>query len=459
MGSTSVGAGTRFVVLCGVLLAALSTGEHVATGSAGRPPNILLVITDDQRAKGTLDVMTATRRWLARGGVSFAKAFATTPLCCPSRASIFTGQYVHNHKLERTYNHEDFVPHQRAFQRSTIQKRLREVGYLTGLYGKYLNGWDINEDPPHFDRWAILDEYEYRGGRWNEQGKVRTIRTYSTDYIARSADAFLSRFAEERDEKPWFLVVAPNAPHAPFTPEESYSEARVPGFRSNPAVEEADRGDKPGYVQASTVTKEEVLSDRRSQLRTLMSVDDALARLRESIRAYGERRRTLIIFMSDNGYLWGEHGLTKKFAPYPASVRIPLLLRWPGRLRGGRVDRRIAANIDIAPTILDAAGVRTPTSVDGRSLLRKWARNRLLLEYFRDNVVPPWASLWTDEYQYTEYRNDDGTTSFREYYDQDDDPWQLLNLMGDEDDQNDPDLREEEQQLASDRRCEGSGCP
>jgi arylsulfatase A-like enzyme len=196
-----------------------------------------------------------------------------------------------------------------------------------------------------------------------------------------------------------------------------------------------------------------------------MSVDDLVGDLFDRLEALGEDERTMAVFMSDNGVLWAEHGLygTKRF-PYLPSVEVPLFLRWPGHVAGGIVDDRIVANIDIAPTVFDAVGLAPPTDpeMDGASLLGAGRRDRLLLEYFRspdEPAVPTWAGTITDRYEYVEWYAEDGSITFREYYDLVADPWQLRNLLGDRRTGNDPDVGPLHARLSADRGCAGATCP
>jgi arylsulfatase A-like enzyme len=204
----------------------------------------------------------------------------------------------------------------------------------------------------------------------------------------------------------------------------------------------------------------------------MLSVDSLVDRLLTTLDELGERGPTLIFFLSDNGFTMGEHGLQQKHSPYTASVKIPMFARWPGHFRGGAVDDRLVANIDIAPTVYDAAGIRPDEAhpVDGRSLLdESWTRDRMLLEYTHreDRAVPSWASLRTADYQYVEYYDEElEEVTFREYYDLVTDPYQLTNLLGDADTSNDPDqgrITLLSLELQRDRRCEGtsgaSACP
>lgn len=171
--------------------------------------------------------------------------------------------------------------------------------------------------------------------------------------------------------------------------------------------------------------------------------------------------------MSDNGFLWGEHGLyagaSQKRSPHTPSVRIPLFMRWPGRVEAGGSQHRLAANIDLVPTILDAAQIPPDGSypLDGVPLLGNTKRRRLLLEHYVDiGRIPEWAATYTTEYQYIEYYGEDSLTpTFREYYDLERDPWQLDNLNGRSRPTNDPDVAPIAEQLDRDRRCVGAGCP
>jgi arylsulfatase A-like enzyme len=345
---------------------------------------------------------------------------------------------------------------------------LEQSGYRTGIFGKYLNRWDITLPPPYFHRWAITGASEtsrngYYDMTFNVQGTLRTIEQYSTDYIASKAVRFL-RSSERDDSRPWFLYVATPAPHPPAIPAPKYRDARVTRFYPNPAVKESDRTDKPEYIRNASADMENVRRLRRRQLRTLMSVDDLVEQIFRELHENREGRRTLAVFTSDNGLAWGEHGWTGKRVPYTSSIGIPLSVRWPGRFPQGAVDIRIAANIDIGPTIFQAVGIEPELPVDGRSLLADWFRNRIHTEYWRSRLSAPptWASTRGAQYQYIEYYDAEGNVRFREYYDLIRDPWQLTNLLGDADPGNDPSaeqLAELSAQLAADRSCSGQLCP
>ena len=441
-----------------VVLLACTPSDEVAepsdpNGTPDPRPNVLLIVTDDQRAD-TLDVMPATRKWFEKDGTSFPNAFATTPLCCPSRASIFTGMYAHNHGVLKNRDSHDLR------SRSTLQYYFRqETDYATALVGKYLNSWQVTEDPPHFDKWASYSG-RYYGKPFNVNGRITKTNDYSTYFIARQAQRFIRSF-ERVDERPWFLYVATVAPHPPFTVSPNHRAAPVPEWTRNPAIDEKQLGDKPGFVaRPFDLDKTEIL--RRKQLRTLMAVDDLVERVMRSLDRLDEADETLAIYTSDQGLLWGEHGYFAKRLPYTQSIGAPLLMRWPGRVEAGATDDSLVANVDLAPTIMEVAGLipdrRYP--VDGRSLLGTDERDELFLEQLENWRVglPDWRSLRTSEFQYVEYYSRKGAIIAREYYDLTTDPWQLRNLLGDRDPANDPDVGELSERLMSYADCSGASC-
>lgn len=415
------------------------------------PPNILIIVTDDQREG--LDVMPDTLKWFADGGTEYTNAFATTPLCCPARASIMTGRYAHNTGV-RTNRDAPALD-----QQTTLQYFLSNAGFKTAIFGKFLNSWPLSENPPHFDDWAIFAtaRHSYSGGQWNVDGSVVTVDDYATEFIAERAESFI----EESSGDPWFLYLAPPNPHKPFTPEPQYADAEVPPWEGNPAVFEEDRSDKPPYVQASSDTFEDGDALRTAQLRALMSADDMVDDVMSILEDSGQLDNTLALFISDNGYLWAEHGITGKRVPYLQSVRVPMFARWTGQIAAGATEDKLVANIDIAPTVLDAVGLPPPFAppMDGRSLLTVNERDRMLTEHYvgggdddaPEGPFPPWASLITPTAQYVEYYDDAGTVTFTEYYDLINDPWQLENLVLPP-----PDLPAH---LAADRTCAGESCP
>lgn len=452
-------------VALGAVMAACTSGAEpsaeptsletaVVRESPAARPNVLLIVTDDQRSD-TMDVMPKTRRWFGDAGTTFTNAFATTPLCCPSRASIFTGMYAHNHGVLRNKQSHDLR------SRSTLQYYFRqETDYWTALVGKYLNSWSVEEDPPHFDRWASYSG-RYYGKPFNLDGRITRTDDYSTYFMAKQAEGLLERF-ERVDERPWFLYIAPVAPHAPFSIPPNYRGARVPDWDRNPAIDERALADKPD-IAPRPFDLDRPGKLRRKQLRTLMAADDLVDRVMRRLRRLGELGETLAIYTSDHGLMWGEHGIFAKRLPYMQSIRAPLLVRWDGYFDDRTTDERLVANIDLAPTIMEAAGLipdrRYP--VDGHSLLADGTRSELFLEQL-DNWrvgIPDWRSILTTEFQYVEYYSRNGKKVIaREYYDLVKDPWQLRNLLGDRRPGNDPDVRELSRKLRSYAECSGEAC-
>lgn len=410
---------SRRTFLAGSAAAAAAAGLPSAAAAAPKRPNILLIVTDDHR-KGTEWAIPSIVELIGGRGVDFANGCVTTPLCSPSRSSIMSGRYAHNHGVRQNTNPE------RLDQDATMQHYLRAGGYRTALYGKYLNAWDINQAPPDFDDFAIMRP-AYRRARWNVNGQVRQRPRYTTTLVKEHALAFM----RATKDQPWFMYLSPYASHGPNVPEDKYADLQVPGWDGNPAVAETDKADKPPYVQAASRDLAAGQGVRQAQLRTLRSVDDLFKAVRAELVAQGKLNDTLIIFIGDNGFMWSDHGLGGKSVPYGPAMRVPFYLSWPaGGFGKGKVDKRLVANIDIAPTVLDAAAIKPAKPMDGRSLLSSHRRDRLLVEYFSGGAgVPTWASTFSGTDQYTEYYGPAGKVTFREFYDLKKDPYQLTNLL------------------------------
>jgi arylsulfatase A-like enzyme len=383
-----------------------------------------------------------------------------------------TGKYAHNHKVVNNFHASEID------QETTLQRYLHAAGYNTALFGKYLNRWE--DDIPYFDVWAAnnANQRYYNGYWYTSEGEEGTIATYSTSYIKTRAKGFLEE-AETRDRKPWFLYLAPMAPHHPFTPEARYVNTPVPYLAKSPAQKERNRSDKPEYVRSQHSNPKRDRQVRRKQLRTLKSVDDMIASVFRTLRRAKETRDTLVFFISDNGFLWGDHLMSRKAVPYTPSIRLEFMARWPGHLPSGKIDKRIAANVDIAPTVAEAVGfpARIRSKMDGRSLFIPNGRDHALMEYEAEassldpnkprKHPPTWASIRTRDYQYIEnYGLDGETVRFREFYDLKKDPFQLRNALRDERKENNPSrklIRSLHRQLARERHCKGTtgtrACP
>ncbi|MFG2616285.1 sulfatase [Streptomyces sp. NPDC048507] len=428
--------------LAGAAAVAASAAAPGLARAAGTPgaapvgarPNILLIVTDDQ-PKHTDWAIPKTIDWLGGRGVTFTHGHSATPLCAPSRSSVFSGRHAHHHGVRNNAASHSLD------QSTTLQRHLKEAGYRTGLFGKYLNSWTLEDNPPHFEEWALLQP-AYNDARWNVNGTVQRIDGYTTNIVRNRTLAFLD--AAATDSRPWFAYVTPYASHAPNVPAPKYAGTPVPAWNGRPSVPEPDRSDKPPFIQGAAATLDDAREVRARQLRSLLSVDDAVQAIREKLAALGQLENTLVIFTGDNGYTWADHGWLKKSVPYSPSHEVPFYLSWPARgLAAGTTDHRIVANIDIAPTILEAAGVPRPAGQDGHSLLGAADRDHLLVQWWKQGTggdgPGTWASYVAKDRQYTEYYDlhtdatgavsGTGQVAFREYYDLVADPYQLTNLL------------------------------
>jgi arylsulfatase A-like enzyme len=436
----------RRVVVC--LAAALVTAAPAAgarrSASPGRAvgpgaPNILLIVTDDQRWDG-LGGMPTVQRELVDKGVTFDQMFTTNSLCCPGRASIFTGDFSHTTGVYR--NEPPFGAFRSFRDTSTIATWLHDGGYRTALFGKYIDAYQAAANqgyvPPGWDQWEAFVHagfYDYRlttNGVLTDHGaapsdySTTVLGTDATDYV-RSAPT----------TQPLFLEFAPEAPHAPAIPEPRYAGAfnDLPPWNP-PNMNESDMSDKPAYMRALPLMDSQKLAAnqlfRQGQYRTLLSVDDQVAALLQAYRDTGRLQNTMVIFTSDNGLSWGEHRWVKKEVPYDESLRVPLVIRYDPVTDGAAsADQHLVLNADIAPTVADLAGVTHPAT-DGSSLLpilrdpRAPWRHDFVLEHMRGaNPVPTYCGVRTETWKYVRY-----STGEEELYHLTTDPYELQNLAG-----------------------------
>jgi N-acetylglucosamine-6-sulfatase len=414
----------------------------VPTRSAPAPPsrpNVIVIVTDDQRWD-TLGYMPAVQRRLVAQGITFTNAFTTTPVCLPSRTSLLTGRYPH-----ATGVLANFPPlgGPRRFvgpDASTLATWLHGAGYRTGMFGKYVNLYGSQQcppataacyRPPGWDEWHVFLDEEYFTYQLAENDTITSYGSaegdYSTDVLAAKA----SEFIRTTRDQPFLLVLNFFAPHStgPFPP------TPAPRHRGTyaglaltrpPSWDEDDVSDKPGWVQRRPRAGDLVGGGvfrapagdwyddmRRGQLEALQAVDEGVEQLMAALDATGRAADTIVVFTSDNGFSWGEHRWLGKSCPYEECLRVPLVIRYPALRRAGRRARQMVLNIDLAPTLADLAGVDVPPGVDGRSLrplLRGHAgpgRAAFLFEYFAiPQEVPPsfrglrtrrWKlALWAD---------------------------------------------------------------
>lgn len=393
-------------------------------------PNVLVIYTDDQR-HDSLKYMPKTKGRLGGSGVTYKSATVTTPLCCPSRATLFSGRYVHNHEVVHTRLTPDYAHDQ------TMQGELQAAGYRTAISGKYFNNWSaVLDHPLRFDRYRVWRRGTYFDSGYfdDELGDV-VIPGYSTNVTARRIRDWWREWEKSDDDQPWLTFWTPKAPHLPAAPHPKYADTPIT-LTSNPAQGESNLSDKPSWVRVNADDDSTSMGKRRDMVRTLLSVDDQVERLVNTLDALNELDNTLIFFASDNGYLWGEHRLDKKRYPYDESVRIPFIVRWDDHFEGGEVERRTyVQNLDIAPTVYQAAGIEPNYQVDGHSLMEGINRSWAFLEHFRGrptSILPAWRALWRRRETFIRYPDVDQIEGYRAT-----DPWQLRNVYGDSSPSND----------------------
>ncbi|QLC24740.1 sulfatase [Parasphingopyxis algicola] len=415
-------------------------------------PNMILILTDDQRfdAIGALTpgLETPAMDRLLREGLHFRNAFVTTSLCSPSRASLITGMAMRNHGV---VDNNSATP--QNFRPFSVQ--LDEAGYDTAFIGKWHMGHADASPKPGFDRWVSFEGQGNYGpvdafgspSLLNVDGEEVPQRGYITDELTDYALDWLGG----RDETPFFLYLSHKAAHLPFTPAErhrgQYADtdfARPPSWstdaRSGPVpMWLSNQRNSWSGVDFTYYSHSPLIAFQRDYYASLSAVDDSLARILAWIEANPNGRDTVVIFTSDNGFMFGEQGLIDKRAAYEASIRVPMIVHAPARFGAGRTVDAIARNIDVAPTILDLAGLAVPDHYDGRSLLAAATGDAgdeqpaLVYEYFWEFNYPQTPStfaLRTDRYKYIQYH---GVWDTEELFDLHNDPDELVNLIGDPD--------------------------
>ncbi|XP_038052020.1 extracellular sulfatase Sulf-1-like isoform X2 [Patiria miniata] len=347
-----------------------------------RKPNIVLILTDDQDLLlGSMSAMNKTRTVLGDNGANFINAFVTTPICCPSRSSILTGQYVHNHHVYSNTEDCGSADWRNGPERRSFAAYLRSVDYRTGYFGKYLNNYNGTYVPPGWTEWVGLLQnskyYNYtlsRNGQLYEHG-FNYYRDYLPDLIANDSVAFFRMSKRTYPDNPVAMVLSFPAPHGPEDGAPQY-QGLFEGNRLHRTEtwNYTNNNDKHWLLRyPNPMTEREMaFTDllQRKRLITLVSVDDAIAKLCTELSEMGEIDNTYIIFTSDHGYHLGQYALPKgKSLPYDFDLRVPFYMRGP-RVPTGVEVPNIVLNIDLAPTILDIAGVGIPPTMDGVSLLK-----------------------------------------------------------------------------------------
>lgn len=437
-------------------------GESDQASSGASQLNVVFVLCDDHRydclsIEGHPFLETPHLDQLARDGALMSKAYVTTSLCSPSRASILTGLYAHNHRVVDNYHPVEqslvFFPQQ-----------MQKAGYETAFFGKWHMGGDVDDPQRGFDHWLA---FKGQGTYWpdghgttrevpqttydgfNLNGKRVPQKGYITDELT---DYAIDWLKDRESDQPFFMYVSHKAVHADFVPADrhrgKYDAEPLP--ISIPSVEEMDRGDLPMWVRNQRNSRHgadfgynlEGFSPEvyyRRYCESLLAVDESVGRLREALRELGLSKKTVFVYMGDNGFQFGDHGLIDKRTAYEASARVPLIVAAEGVIPSGQRLDDVIGNIDIAPTILDATQSPALEDSDGLSFWSALtgeqgdynARESLLYEYYWERNYPHTPTLHAVLGGRWKYIRCHGLWDRDELYDLENDPQELRNLIDD----------------------------
>lgn len=410
-----------------------------------KPRNVIFILTDDHRydALGFLKaqsfIKTPNLDRLATGGAYLPNAFVTTSLCSPSRASILTGLFAHKHQVVDNNNP---VSKELVF----YSQYLQEIGYETAMIGKWHMGGNFDDPQRGFDYWVSFKgqgSYLPEKNGLNVNGKHVVQKGYITDELT---DYALDFIKNHKKNKPFMLYLAHKGVHADFVPAER-NKGMFKEHTFNPplTMQIGTHKGAPMWLQNQRNSWHGVEFPYHSSLdigeyykryaETLYGVDESVGRIMDYLKDQGLLESTLIIYMGDNGFQFGEHGIIDKRTAYEASMRVPMLAYCPELIKPGTIVKEVVANIDIAPTILNAAGLKAPDYMDGKSFLpflkgeqQAW-RNGLLYEYYWERnfpQTPTMHALRGDRYKYIHYN---GIWDTDELYDLQQDPLETKNLI------------------------------
>jgi N-acetylglucosamine-6-sulfatase len=426
-------------------------------------PNVVLILADDLD-KAVFERSTLESPWVPKG-MSFTNALATTPLCCPSRASILRGQYAHNTGLVRNNNDQPqggaAYFRRRGLDERTVATILQANGYKTWFGGKYLNGYGGEGEepgyvPPGWDSWQAY----ISAANANVDGQVAYFPfQHYTDWLSARAEKFID--AQQDSSRPFYMHLAPLNTHGPFhiplRHRGAYLGQRAP---RPPSFDEADVSDKPGWVRDEPPVNARGAAEFDQwhvlRMQSALTLEHLCANVIDALERTNQLDDTYLIFTSDNGFHLGLHRIkTTKGTPYVESHEVPFVVRGPGVPAGASFDE-LAANIDLAPTVLDLAGVTVPSWMDGRSLKPffdgsapgSW-RMSLLVENMESpgkKPRPPYSGIRRRDEVYVEYMSGE-----KEYYDLKKDPYQLENRPQDA-------PRAIKDKLSALKECAGDGC-
>ena len=407
-----------------------------ATTTSGQP-DIIVILTDDQRA-GTEQAMPFTWSYFSTQGVHYPDAQVPTNLCCPARASFLTGEYAHTTGVWENNGPNGGFNAFKKWQGETLPADLQKVGYNTALFGKYINRYNRAGGrglaPQGWDVFHTYDDVKADGGYWTSISGLPT--GYTTDVLG---DGVVDHIATSDPTQPMLTYYSPYAPHAPFDAGPYSSAAdlsllkrfREAGQLDNPSSREKDVSDKPRWIRRLPNVGDRTL--RRTadgQSRTLMGVDANVRKIVEAQSMFRDIDNTVIVYLTDNGIAWGDHRLRLKRHPYALASRIPLLIKYPVGTPAaeypGTESSKLVNQLDVTATLAELAGAE-PIGV-GKSLLGP-ERLSMPLEASptRGGLVsrPGYCGLRTKRYLYLHYTDD--TTELYDYYR---DPYELKNLAG-----------------------------
>jgi arylsulfatase A-like enzyme len=438
--------------LCAALGLCCLAAVPAAGRGTDRRPNILYIMADDHAAHaigayGSKINKTPNIDRLARGGMRFTQCLVTNSICTPSRAAILTGKYSHINGVPVFNRFDGRQPH--------LAKHLQAAGYHTGMIGK----WHLGSAPTGFDTWKILPgQGAYHNPVFLTPGKRQKHTGYCTDLITDFALAFLE---DRPKDKPFFLMCHHKAPHRPWQPAEKYRKlwenVRVPepatfnddyATRSDAAREATMRIDRdltksdvksapPAGLSGAGLKKWKYQRYMRDYLACVQSVDDGVGRLLDYLDKAGLADNTVVVYTSDQGFFLGEHNWFDKRFMYEESLKMPFLVRWPARVKAGAVNAGMVLNVDFAPTFLDAAGVKVPADMQGKSFLpllrgerpRDW-RTSMYYRYYhypQHHRVQPHYGVRTERHKLIHFNKIDQW----ELYDLKADPHEVKNLYAD----------------------------
>jgi N-acetylglucosamine-6-sulfatase len=426
-----------------------SQPADAALRQAAAARNVIFILSDDHRYD-FMGFHPNSPRWLktpaldrmAASGAHLENTFVTTALCSPSRASILTGRYAHRHGV---VDNTSPIPRGTVFFPQYLQK----AGYRTAYVGKWHMGEDAESDKPRagFDHWiSFQGQGVYSNPVLNINGERRQVRGYTTDILTDSALSWLE--SQRNQPAPFFLYLSHKAVHAEFEPsprhQSRFARETIPypesmadtanNYREKPRWVEEQRNSWHG-VDYMFHGQFDFDTFYRRYAETLLALDESVGRVLDFLDRSGLARNTLVIYMGDNGFLLGEHGLIDKRNAYEESMRVPMLAYAPGMIKPATKVTTVVRNIDVAPTILELAGSRSEHDVDGRSILPALRgeemdqESELLYEYYWEYAFPHTPTTFAlrgDRYKYIFYH---GVWDLNELYDLQTDPRERSNLI------------------------------